>query len=174
MKTVFNLLRVARAKGMQHATNREKGATMRATDTQQRDLKALAQAVLERNKARNSHATETEKPCNKHPANEEHLLRVQEAEYLTLLARFWDLDDDPAATMNEARRLVDRLDELYRELFRQGRRVPVRLPVERRKVRTKEGSIEGKATTKKGNHAGTAPCTQEEKAGSNPQATVTG
>lgn len=54
-----------------------------------------------------------------------------EAEYLFLLARFWSLEDDPAATMDEARRLVDRLDELYQALHSNGRRVPVRLPVER-------------------------------------------
>ncbi len=54
-----------------------------------------------------------------------------ETEYLFLLARFWSLDDDPAATLDEARRLVDRLDELFQALHSNGRRVPVRLPVEK-------------------------------------------
>jgi len=56
---------------------------------------------------------------------------VMETEYFTLLARIWALDTDAAATMDEARRLVDRLDELYQALHRQGRKVPARLPVER-------------------------------------------
>jgi hypothetical protein len=54
-------------------------------------------------------------------------------EYSTLLRRFWEIDEDPAATMDESRRLVIRLDELYRALHQAGRRVPVRLPVERTK-----------------------------------------
>ena len=52
-------------------------------------------------------------------------------EYQRLLKRYHEIDQDPAATMDEVRQLVDRLDELYRELNSQGRRVPIRLPVER-------------------------------------------
>lgn len=55
-----------------------------------------------------------------------------EREYFRALSRFWSLDDDPAATMDEARRLLARLDELYQLLQHHGRKVPVRLPVERR------------------------------------------
>lgn len=55
--------------------------------------------------------------------------RMQQ-EYLALLARFWSLDDDPAATMDEARNIVVRLDALYQELHRLGRPVPVRLDME--------------------------------------------
>jgi hypothetical protein len=54
-----------------------------------------------------------------------------QSEYFTLLRRFWEIDADQAATLDEARRLVIRLDELYRALHQAGRRVPVRLPVER-------------------------------------------
>lgn len=54
-----------------------------------------------------------------------------ESEYFTLLARYWTIDSDPTATMDEVRELVNRLDELYQALHRQGRRVPIRLPVER-------------------------------------------
>jgi hypothetical protein len=57
-----------------------------------------------------------------------------QAEYFTLLARFWEIDDDPNGTIDEARRIVARLNELYMELHRQGRQVPVRLPVERSKA----------------------------------------
>lgn len=55
-----------------------------------------------------------------------------ELEYCALLDRFWQIDDDPAAITEEARWLVTRLDELYRTLHQAGRRVPVRLPVERK------------------------------------------
>jgi len=54
-----------------------------------------------------------------------------EQEYSCLIRRFWSLDDDPTATMDEARRLVVWIDQIYRQLQRAGRRVPVRLPVER-------------------------------------------
>lgn len=51
-----------------------------------------------------------------------------EQEYFTLLAAWWKLDVDPESmSMDEARRLVDRLDELYQALQRSGRKVPVRL-----------------------------------------------
>jgi hypothetical protein len=43
---------------------------------QQSSLKALAGAVLQRNKQRNSNATGQEKPRNKHPENQTCLLRV--------------------------------------------------------------------------------------------------
>lgn len=56
----------------------------------------------------------------------------KEVEYFKLLARFWSLDDDPKAPskelLEEASKLVVKLDELYQELHRQGRKVPVRLP----------------------------------------------
>lgn len=56
-----------------------------------------------------------------------------EAEYFRLLKRHWELDElGPDASMDECRESVNRLDRLYRELHRQGRKVPVRLPVERR------------------------------------------
>lgn len=56
---------------------------------------------------------------------------VAESEYFRALSRWWDLDADPAATDEEYERLLARLDELYRMLHRQGRKVPVRLPLER-------------------------------------------
>jgi len=52
---------------------------------------------------------------------------VMEAEYLTLLARYWTIDSDPTATMDEVRQLVQRLDALYRELARQGKTMLVRI-----------------------------------------------
>jgi len=62
-------------------------------------------------------------------------IEVMEAEYFTLLARWWNLDTDPdSMTMDEARELVNRLDELYQALRRNGVNPPVRLPVEKRKV----------------------------------------
>lgn len=59
-------------------------------------------------------------------------IEVMEAEYFTLLARYWTIDSDPTATMDEVRELVDRLDLLYRALRGNGRNPPVRLPVERK------------------------------------------
>jgi hypothetical protein len=61
-------------------------------------------------------------------------LDQMEKEYFEYLARFWFLDDDPGATMDEARRVVDRLDVLFQALRSNGRNPPVRLPVERKKV----------------------------------------
>jgi len=52
-----------------------------------------------------------------------------EREYITLLRHFWAIDD--TGPIEECQRLLAKLDELYRELQRQGRRVPVRLPIER-------------------------------------------
>lgn len=43
---------------------------------QQSDLKALSEAVLQRNKARNRSATRQEKPCNKPPEKQPHLLHA--------------------------------------------------------------------------------------------------
>ena len=60
-------------------------------------------------------------------------IEVMEAEYFTLLARYWTIDSDPTATMDEVRELVNRLDELFQALHRQGRKVPVRLPIERQR-----------------------------------------
>ena len=55
-----------------------------------------------------------------------------ESEYFTLLKKYWlSREDETAFTMDETGRLVEKLDELYRELNSQGRRVPIRLPVER-------------------------------------------
>ncbi len=59
-------------------------------------------------------------------------LRVEaaESEYLHLLAQWWD----PATEnlpIEEIHRLLARLDVLYQALHRQGRKVPIRLPVER-------------------------------------------
>jgi hypothetical protein len=54
-----------------------------------------------------------------------------EKEYLENLARFWEIDTDFSIPMDESRRLDIRLMELYRALQQAGRRVPVRLPVER-------------------------------------------
>lgn len=64
------------------------------------------------------------------PAN----IEAMEQEYFTHLKRFWEIDDDPDATDEEAGYLVERLDYLFQTLHRQGRRVPVRLPVEKRKA----------------------------------------
>ncbi|MEA5115972.1 MAG: hypothetical protein VB050_18300 [Geobacteraceae bacterium] len=58
-------------------------------------------------------------------------------EYFALLNRFWQIDKDPATATDETRRTVARLDELYRALHQAGRRVPVRLPVERNQYETK-------------------------------------
>lgn len=63
---------------------------------------------------------------------------IIQAEYFSLLSRFWSLDDDPAVTMDEARRLVDRLDALYKQLHQAGRKVPIRLPIERLREHTQE------------------------------------
>lgn len=73
-------------------------------------------------------------------AEQLHLERLQQ-EYFALLRRFWQIDTDPAATMDEARRLVVRLDELYRTLCQAGRRVPVRLPLERRNQATTQKGV---------------------------------
>jgi hypothetical protein len=115
---------------------------MKATTQQQNDLKALAEAVLQRNNPRNQNATEDENPCNLYTGNLPEKLHDVcqdgtdsvdhlEFDYLQLLTRFWKLDDDPSATSENIHRLIGRLDELYQELHRQGRRVPVRLPLER-------------------------------------------
>lgn len=58
-------------------------------------------------------------------------LAAAEREYFRALSRWWELDDDLEATKEEARRLSCRLDLLYQMLHRQGRKVPIRLPVER-------------------------------------------
>lgn len=65
----------------------------------------------------------------------EHLVRplsVDETrqEYFTLLARWQDNATDSLPDA-EVGRMLSRLDALYRELHRQGCRVPVRLPVEK-------------------------------------------
>ncbi|MRR56127.1 MAG: hypothetical protein EG822_16780 [Deltaproteobacteria bacterium] len=57
---------------------------------------------------------------------------IMEKEYIQLLARFWSLDDTPPGISDkDADHVLARLDILFRELTRQGRKVPVRLPVER-------------------------------------------
>lgn len=57
-----------------------------------------------------------------------------EHEYFTLLARFWSIDDTPPGISDEeADHVLARLDILFRELTRQGRKVPVRLPIERQR-----------------------------------------
>ncbi|HOP40445.1 MAG TPA: hypothetical protein PLI53_05330 [Geobacteraceae bacterium] len=58
-------------------------------------------------------------------------IAVAEREYFRALRRWWELDEDPAATDEESESLLARLDELYQMLHRHGRKVPVRLPVER-------------------------------------------
>jgi hypothetical protein len=75
-------------------------------------------------------------------------LGQMEKEYFKYLSRFWDLDDDPTATIEEARVLLARLEILFQELHRQGRRVPVRLPIERNKHNPAE-----KAERKEQGHA---------------------
>ena len=62
-----------------------------------------------------------------------------EKEYFTLLARYWTIDSDPTATMDEVRELVDRLEFLYRELRSNGRNPPIRLPVERNRDQVQRG-----------------------------------
>jgi len=57
-------------------------------------------------------------------------LEGQEHEYFTLLAHWWD-DATEELPDAEVERMLSRLDTLYRELHRQGCRVPVRLPVEK-------------------------------------------
>lgn len=63
--------------------------------------------------------------------------------YFELLKRYWSLDDDSSVTMDEARRIVDRLDALYQELHQAGRKVPIRLPIEknRREAGQKEMAL---------------------------------
>lgn len=58
-------------------------------------------------------------------------------EYYALLTRFWMIDKDPATTTDETRRIMARLDELYRALRLAGQCVPTRLPVERNQYETK-------------------------------------
>ncbi|HOP39883.1 MAG TPA: hypothetical protein PLI53_02455, partial [Geobacteraceae bacterium] len=58
-------------------------------------------------------------------------IAVAEREYFRALSRWWEIDEDPTITDDEARRLLARLDELYQMLHQQGRKVPVRLPLER-------------------------------------------
>lgn len=66
-------------------------------------------------------------------------IEEMEAEYFRLLRRHWELDEQgPDASMDECRENVIQLDRLYRELHRQGRKVPVRLPVERKEHMTQE------------------------------------
>lgn len=67
---------------------------------------------------------------------------IIEAEYFTLLARFWSHVTE-GLPMAEVRQLVDRLDSLYQELNQAGRRVPIRLPVEknRREAGQKEMAL---------------------------------
>jgi len=65
----------------------------------------------------------------------EHLVRPlsvdeMQQEYFTLLAHWWD-DATEELPDAEVERMLSRLDTLYRELHRQGCRVPVRLPVEK-------------------------------------------
>lgn len=55
---------------------------------------------------------------------------IIQAEYIDLLARFWSHVAE-GLPMAEIRQLVDRLDALYRELHQAGRKVPIRLPLER-------------------------------------------
>jgi hypothetical protein len=55
---------------------------MRATGQQQNDLKALAEAILQRNKSRNQNATETEKPRNFYPENSPQKLHESCAEII--------------------------------------------------------------------------------------------
>ena len=57
-------------------------------------------------------------------------IAVAEREYFRALSRWWELDADKGATLDESRRLVARLDELYQMLHRQDCKVPVRLPTE--------------------------------------------
>ena len=68
---------------------------------------------------------------------------VMEAEYLHLLAAWWNLDVDPESmSMDQARQLVDRLDVLYRSLRSNGRNPPIRLPVERTRDQVQRGGRE--------------------------------
>lgn len=54
-------------RGTQHATNREKDATMNATTMQPTGLKALSARILSRNILRNMSATPPERACNNDP-----------------------------------------------------------------------------------------------------------
>jgi len=66
-------------------------------------------------------------------------INQMEAEYLRLLKRHFELDVlGPDASMDECRENVRRLDWLYRELHRQGRNVPVRLPLEKKQPMVQE------------------------------------
>ena len=63
-----------------------------------------------------------------------------ESEYFHLLTRYClSREDETAFTMDEVRRLVDRLDELYQALRRNGVNPPVRLPVERNRDQVQRG-----------------------------------
>jgi hypothetical protein len=61
-------------------------------------------------------------------------LQEDETEYFRLLKRWEEIDDDPTATSEEARDLLASLEILFQELHRQGRNVPVKLPLEKRDV----------------------------------------
>ena len=66
-------------------------------------------------------------------------LEQMEAEYFRLLKRHWELDElGPDASFDECRENVNQLDRLFRELHRQGRKVPVRLPVQKKQQMTQE------------------------------------
>jgi hypothetical protein len=66
-------------------------------------------------------------------------LDLLEQEYFSLIRRFWSLDEDPDATTEEARQLVCWIDQIYWRLRQYGRRVPVRLPVERHQAQAQKG-----------------------------------
>ncbi|MEA5113995.1 MAG: hypothetical protein VB050_08185 [Geobacteraceae bacterium] len=56
-------------------------------------------------------------------------LDTAEREYYRALSRWWTIDDDPTVTLEDSRRLLLFLEELYALLRKNGRIVPVRLPV---------------------------------------------
>ena len=98
------LLRRCASLPAQHATNAQNRATADATPAQQPSLKALALRALGRNSARNTHATDAEKPRNNDVFLEGGLLReirsklerfANDALFNPLLVR--DLHDEDVA-----------------------------------------------------------------------------
>ncbi len=94
-----------------------------------KSLKALSEDLLQGNRQGNIKETLSFQQGN---FMETRLLDQMETEYFRLLKRAFSLDDTKYGEegYRELQGLVVELDRLYRELHRQGRRVPVRLPVE--------------------------------------------
>lgn len=89
------VLRVALPREMQRATFEAQSATPSATPAQRPSIKAASLLVLERNKARNSGATEAEKPRNTCATPETHRATpAQQAAVRAWLAAIGETDPE--------------------------------------------------------------------------------